>query len=169
MSFPLIQVDEKKIILLSGFRSEPDERIVVTARNELEAAAKRHGDAVAFGYVAGRWMPALGDTHHDSTSYARCQLRNYLLAIGRTSSVSPDLVQFQSCCQSFNSADRMAGLRILAGQMRRALGSGNVAVRTVSVSPWVLGAASPAAASPAQMTRRWSCAQPGRPAGVGPN
>ncbi len=58
MSFPLIQVDEKKIILLSGFRSEPDERIVVTARSELEAAAKRHGDAVAFGYVAGRWMPA---------------------------------------------------------------------------------------------------------------
>ena len=58
MSFPLIQVDEKKIILLSGFRSEPDERIVVTARNELEAVAKRHGDAVAFGYVAGRWMPA---------------------------------------------------------------------------------------------------------------
>lgn len=58
MSFPLIQVDEKKIILLSGFRGEPDERIVVTARNELEAAAKRHRDAVAFGYVAGRWMPA---------------------------------------------------------------------------------------------------------------
>jgi hypothetical protein len=58
MSFPQVQVDERKIILLSGFRSEPDERIVVTARNELEAAAKRNGDAVAFGYVAGRWMPA---------------------------------------------------------------------------------------------------------------
>jgi hypothetical protein len=58
MSFPLIQVDERKIILLSGFRSEPDNRVVAMARNELEAAAKRHGDAVAFGYVAGRWMPA---------------------------------------------------------------------------------------------------------------
>jgi hypothetical protein len=58
MSFPLIHVDERKVILLSGFRSEPDKRIVVTSRNELEVAAKRHGDAVAFGYVAGRWMPA---------------------------------------------------------------------------------------------------------------
>ncbi len=58
MSFPLIQIDEKKIILLSGFRSEPDKRVVVTARNELEAATKRHSDAVAFGYVSGRWMPA---------------------------------------------------------------------------------------------------------------
>ena len=58
MSFPQVQIDERTIILLSGFRSEPDERIVVTARKELKAAAKRHGDAVAFGYVAGRWMPA---------------------------------------------------------------------------------------------------------------
>jgi hypothetical protein len=58
MSFLLIQVDEKKIILLSGFRSEPDKRVVEAARGELEAAAKRYNDAVAFGYVAGRWMPA---------------------------------------------------------------------------------------------------------------
>ena len=48
----------------------------------------------------------------------------------------------------------MAWLRILAGQMRGALGSGNVAVRTVYVSPRVLGAASPAAASSAEVTRR---------------
>ena len=58
MSFPLIQIDEKKIILLSGFQSEPGKRVVVTEKRELEAAAKRHGDAVAFGYVSGRWMPA---------------------------------------------------------------------------------------------------------------
>ncbi len=58
MSFPLIQIDEKKIVLLSGFRNEPDKRVVVTAKEELQAAAKRHSDAVAFGYVAGRWMPA---------------------------------------------------------------------------------------------------------------
>ncbi len=58
MSYPLIQIDEKKIILLSGFRSESGRRVVVTARRELEAAAKRHSDAVAFGYVSGRWMPA---------------------------------------------------------------------------------------------------------------
>jgi len=48
----------------------------------------------------------------------------------------------------------MARLRILAGQMRGALGSGNVAVRTVYVSPRVLGAASPAAASSAEVTWR---------------
>jgi hypothetical protein len=58
MSFPLIQIDERKIVLLSGFRSEPGNCVIVTAKSELEAAAKRHGDAVAFGFVAGRWMPA---------------------------------------------------------------------------------------------------------------
>jgi len=56
MSFPLIH--ERKIVLLSGFRSEPGNCVIVTAKSELEAAAKRHGDAVAFGFVAGRWMPA---------------------------------------------------------------------------------------------------------------
>ncbi len=58
MNDPLIQIDEKRIVLLSGFRSEPDKRVVVTEKEELEAAAKRHDDAVAFGYVSGRWMPA---------------------------------------------------------------------------------------------------------------
>ena len=58
MCYPLIQIEDKKVILLSGFRCKHDERVLVTARRELEAAAKRHSDAVAFGYVAGRWMPA---------------------------------------------------------------------------------------------------------------
>ncbi len=58
MNYPLIQIDEKRIILLSGFRSEPDKRVVVTEKEELKAATKRHDDAVAFGYVSGRWMPA---------------------------------------------------------------------------------------------------------------
>lgn len=58
MSYPLVQIDEKKVILLSGFRGEPGKRVVVTAKTDLKAAAKRHSDAVAFGYVAGRWMPA---------------------------------------------------------------------------------------------------------------
>ena len=58
MSFPLIQIDERKIVLLSGFRSELGNCVIVTAKSKLEAAAKRHGDAVAFGFVAGRWMPA---------------------------------------------------------------------------------------------------------------
>lgn len=46
----------------------------------------------------------------------------------------------------------MARLRILAGQMRSALGS-DVAVRTVYVAARLLGAASPASASPAEVTR----------------
>jgi hypothetical protein len=58
MSYPTINIDEKQIILLSGFRTAADKRLVVTAPRQLEAAAKRHRDAVAFGYVAGRWMPA---------------------------------------------------------------------------------------------------------------
>jgi hypothetical protein len=33
-------------------------RAVVTAKQKLEEAAKRQQDAVAFGYVSGRWMPA---------------------------------------------------------------------------------------------------------------
>ncbi len=46
----------------------------------------------------------------------------------------------------------MARLRILAGQMRDALGS-DVAVRTVYGAARLLGAASPAPASPAEVTR----------------
>ena len=38
MSFPLIQIDERKIVLLSGFRSEPGNCVIVTAKSELEAA-----------------------------------------------------------------------------------------------------------------------------------
>jgi len=43
MSFPLIQIDERKIVLLSGFRSEPGNCVIVTAKSELEAAARRCG------------------------------------------------------------------------------------------------------------------------------
>ena len=55
--FPTVTIDEKKIILLSGFRTEAGKR-VITAKQKLEEAARRHRDAVAFGYVLGRWMPA---------------------------------------------------------------------------------------------------------------
>ena len=56
--FPTVTIDAKKIILLSGFRNEAGKRVVVTAKQKLEEAARRHRDAVAFGYVLGRWMPA---------------------------------------------------------------------------------------------------------------
>jgi hypothetical protein len=57
MPYPTVTIDEKKIILLSGFRTEAGKRVVVTAKQKLAEAAKRHRDAVAFGYVSGRWMP----------------------------------------------------------------------------------------------------------------
>jgi hypothetical protein len=60
MSYPTINIDQKKVILLSGFetKGKATRPLVIKARDQLEQAAKRHSDAVAFGYVAGKWMPA---------------------------------------------------------------------------------------------------------------
>jgi hypothetical protein len=64
MALPKIVVRGRKIILLSGFKDEakdasPDRSAVtVDAEDKLRQAAKRHPDAVAFGYVAGEWVAA---------------------------------------------------------------------------------------------------------------
>ncbi len=60
MSYPTIDIGDKKIILLSGFERAPGDRgtIAITAKKQLKEAAKRHRDAVAFGYVSGMWLPA---------------------------------------------------------------------------------------------------------------
>jgi hypothetical protein len=59
MSCPTVEIGKKKIILLSGFELAGAKRtLAVTAKDQLEAAAKRHRDAVAFGYVSGMWIPA---------------------------------------------------------------------------------------------------------------
>jgi len=58
MAFPSITVDDKRVVLLSGFKSEAGKRIAVTAKRELVEAARQHREAVAFGYVAGKWRPA---------------------------------------------------------------------------------------------------------------
>jgi hypothetical protein len=58
MPHPTVTIDGKKIVLLSGFRTEAGNRVVVIAQHELQEAARRHRDAVAFGYVSGRWLPA---------------------------------------------------------------------------------------------------------------
>ena len=58
MAFPAISVDDKKIILVSGFRAEADKRVAITAPTQLIEATRLHRDAVAFGYVDGRWHPA---------------------------------------------------------------------------------------------------------------
>ena len=59
-SHPTINIGNKKIILLSGFERAcgANQTFAITAKDQLEAAAERHRDAVAFGYVSGTWIPA---------------------------------------------------------------------------------------------------------------
>ena len=57
MSYPTVEIDKKSVILLSGFERRHG-AIAITAKEQLEEAAKRHRDAVAFGYVLGLWVPA---------------------------------------------------------------------------------------------------------------
>jgi hypothetical protein len=66
MALPKIVLRGRKIILLSGFKDGPEDEdkgthhraLVVDAKDKLQLAAKRHPDAVAFGYVAGEWVAA---------------------------------------------------------------------------------------------------------------
>jgi len=66
MACPRIEVRGKRVILLSGFHDKVDAARAsvvikdgdVKAVDLLQQSAKRHPDAVAFGYVAGRWVPA---------------------------------------------------------------------------------------------------------------
>lgn len=66
MACPRIEVRGKRVILLSGYNGSPKgARAVevikdadINAAEELRQSARRHPDAVAFGYVAGRWVPA---------------------------------------------------------------------------------------------------------------
>jgi hypothetical protein len=60
MSYPTIEIGQKRVILLSGFERKrgTNKPLVIKAKDQLEQAAKRHGDAVAFGYIAGKWVPA---------------------------------------------------------------------------------------------------------------
>lgn len=66
MACPRIEVRGKRVILLSGYRDGADaERVSavikdgdVKSAEQLQQSARLHPDAVAFGYVAGRWVPA---------------------------------------------------------------------------------------------------------------
>jgi len=65
MACPKIEVRGKRVILLSGFHGSYDgvrspvevKDADVKAAEELRQSARLHPDAVAFGYVAGRWVP----------------------------------------------------------------------------------------------------------------
>lgn len=64
MALPKIVVRDRVIILLSGFdekaadRSKSTRPVVVHAEAELLKSAKLDRDAVAFGYVGGKWISA---------------------------------------------------------------------------------------------------------------
>ena len=60
MSCPTVDLDKKKVILLNGFEMtrSTSKPFTIKAKKQLEEAAKRHQDAVAFGYVWGKWVPA---------------------------------------------------------------------------------------------------------------
>jgi hypothetical protein len=66
MACPKIEVRGKRVILLSGFHdtfdaARPQVMLAdadVNEADELRQSARLHPDAVAFGFVAGRWVPA---------------------------------------------------------------------------------------------------------------
>ena len=60
MTCPIIEIGERKIILLSGFEGKQCGRYspAVVAKDELQSAVKRHRDAVAFGYLKSKRVPA---------------------------------------------------------------------------------------------------------------
>jgi hypothetical protein len=60
MALPTISVDNREIILLSGFKKVDTEAkkpfFVILDERELVRSVKNDNDAVAYGYVAGRWV-----------------------------------------------------------------------------------------------------------------
>jgi hypothetical protein len=66
MACPVIKMLGKRIILLSGYRNSARAAFAknairptkVDGIRELRQCSKRNPDAVAFAYVAGRWVPA---------------------------------------------------------------------------------------------------------------
>ena len=63
MPFPRVEVGGRVVILLSGFdRPLHSNAAVIPFKiheiDSLNKSVEKHADAVAFGYVAGRWLPA---------------------------------------------------------------------------------------------------------------
>ena len=66
MSCAVVKVLGKQIILLNGYHVGPRSTFAksaikppkVDAIRKLRQCSKKNPDAVAFGYVAGRWVPA---------------------------------------------------------------------------------------------------------------
>jgi hypothetical protein len=64
MALPKVDMHGKQVILLSGFDNETKSArstvraITIDSEKKLSQAALRNPDAVAFGFVAGKWIPA---------------------------------------------------------------------------------------------------------------
>ena len=65
VALPRVEIQQKVLILLSGFNEEQakvrvhaDAVLEVYALEQLRDAAERNEDAVAFGFVKGQWRPA---------------------------------------------------------------------------------------------------------------
>lgn len=62
MALPTIAVSDRKVTLLSGFdkvaggRKTVPEQFVIHDEAKLRITVKSDNDAVAFGYVAGKWI-----------------------------------------------------------------------------------------------------------------
>jgi len=64
MAYPTVDIIGKKIILLSGYQRYPQidsvklGSIKIQEMSKLRQSASKNPDAEAFGYTAGRWIPA---------------------------------------------------------------------------------------------------------------
>jgi hypothetical protein len=63
MAYPIIKLCDRQIIVVSGFRTSTDPAgwngpPVILDETMLKAVATGNSEAVAFGYVKGRWFPA---------------------------------------------------------------------------------------------------------------
>jgi hypothetical protein len=64
MALPTVAVSDRKVILLSGFEKVASDRtsvsradkLVIHDEAKLRTTVKSDNDAVAFGYVAGKWI-----------------------------------------------------------------------------------------------------------------
>jgi hypothetical protein len=66
MALPVVEIFGKKVISLNGYKKREKlgsenvkiGSIVIQEMPRLQQPAVKNPDAVAFGYTAGRWMPA---------------------------------------------------------------------------------------------------------------
>jgi hypothetical protein len=63
MAYPRIKLCDRQIILVSGFTTAREAagktgHLVIIDKSTLEAVATANREAVAFGYVHGKWFPA---------------------------------------------------------------------------------------------------------------